>query len=69
MKKDNRGRKTIPAESKKLAVTIYLQKQEIEQLGGVENLRNELINYSKTKIYVTNTHKGLHENRHQETCK
>jgi len=63
MKKDNRGRKTIPAETKKLAVTIYLQSQEIEKLGGIVNLRNDLTNYSKTKIYVTNNHQRLQQNR------
>jgi hypothetical protein len=63
MKTETRGRKTIPKEIKKIPVTIYLQSQEIEQLGGIENCRNELINYSKTKIYVTTNHKGLHESR------
>ena len=60
---ETRGRKKIPKETKKIPITIYLQAQEIEQLGGMENLRNELTNYSKTKVYVTNNHKGLQQNR------
>jgi predicted acetyltransferase len=63
MKTETRGRKTIPKETKKIPVCIYLQAQEIEQLGGMVNLRNELTNYSKTKANVTNNYKGLHESR------
>jgi hypothetical protein len=62
MKTETRGRKTIPKEIKKIPITIYLQAQEIEQLGGMENLRNELTNYSKRKTNVTNNHKGLQQN-------
>ena len=59
---ETRGRKKIPKEIKKIPVTIYLQLQEIEKLGGIENCRNELINYSKTKANVTNNYKGLQQN-------
>jgi hypothetical protein len=63
MRTETRGRKTIPKENKKIPICIYIAANDIEQLGGISNLKNELINYTKTKIYVTTNHKGLHESR------
>ena len=60
---ETRGRKAIPKETKKIPVTIYMQAQEIEKMGGMQNCKNELLNFSKTKIYVTTNHKRLHQDR------
>jgi hypothetical protein len=61
---ETRGRKKIAKEERKTPVTIYLQAQEIQQLGGIENTRNQLIEYAKTKVYVTTDNKRLLKNRH-----
>jgi hypothetical protein len=47
---ETRGRKAIPKETKKIPVTIYMQAQEIEKMGGMQNCKNELLNFSKTKF-------------------
>ena len=42
MKTNNAGRKPLPPQQKKVAVTIYLTREEIEYLGGIETVKRYL---------------------------
>lgn len=48
---ERRGRKTIPDKEKKINVTVYIQRNIIEKLGGID----------KTKQLVTNHLIKTHE--------
>lgn len=45
MKVETRGRKAIPDQLKKIAVTIFVSQNEIQRLGGKESLKIKLLNY------------------------
>jgi hypothetical protein len=56
MKTETRGRKPIDPSTKKVPVTIYLPSGDINTLGGIARLRDDLYLYSKTKVSIKNYH-------------
>lgn len=52
MKKENRGRKPIPVELKKIPLTIYLKQNEVEALGGAPKLKDDILFFTKTKLKI-----------------
>ena len=58
-KKETRGRKSIAPELKKVPVTIYLPKIEIDNLGGKKRLQDLFLqnikNYSNAATTTTST--------------
>lgn len=51
MKTNTAGRKKLPPQQKKVAVTIYLTREEIEQLGGMNELKKHLTTVAKMKLH------------------
>ena len=52
MKKENRGRKPIPVELKKIPLTIYLKQNEVEALGGAAKLKDDILFFTKNKLKI-----------------
>jgi len=44
---EKRGRKPVAPELRKIAIQIYLEKQSIDRIGGIETTKQKLINYIK----------------------
>lgn len=56
--KGKAGRK--PIEDKKIPVQVYYPSSKIELLGGIENVRKQVLSYLDENIYSL-TGKGLHD--------
>lgn len=52
MKKDQRGRKPIPLDEKKIGVTVYLKPTEIKALGGAPKLKDDILFFTKTRLKI-----------------
>ena len=50
MTKNKAGRKKLPPERKKMPVVIYLTREEIEYLGGMETVKRYLSFAAKDRI-------------------
>ena len=52
MQKIKTGRKALPAERKKVSVSVYLRPIDINKLGGKEALRDKINMYVYTLIDI-----------------
>lgn len=50
MQTETRGRKKLPENKKKKPITLFLTNEEIDLLGGGDEAKTLLTNYSKLKI-------------------
>jgi len=51
VKKDNRGRKKLDPEMKKIAVQVYITKIDVDRLGGLKQTKNKVLNFLKLKLH------------------
>lgn len=48
--KDKRGRKPVEEKMRKISVQIYLERYKIDELGGIENAQQLILNFLKSKL-------------------
>ena len=49
VKQENRGRKPIAPELKKINVQLFVQQYQIDKLGGIKKTKLKLLNYINEK--------------------
>jgi len=64
MVQETRGRKPVKEHLRKIGVQVFFEQYKIEQLGGLENVKNLLIEYVENKLNNNKKPKKIWEQAH-----